>query len=259
MPELPDLTVFAENLDKQVTKKRITVVDCQRKVRLNITPENLRQSLLSEQIDTVERSGKEILFLMGSGAHLYVHLMLTGGFVLTATPEKVPYPQLTLGFEDGMHLVVSDVKAMVAIALDPERPAIAPDALMVPVAELKRLISRFSKARAKAFLIDQKVMRGIGNAYADEILWEARISPKSVMGKLPEHVVETLGQKIPQVLERAVVAIKETNPGIIAGEIRDFLLIHNPARRMSPTGHPIIKETISSKTTYFTQEQELYL
>ncbi|WP_243689023.1 hypothetical protein [Geotalea toluenoxydans] len=55
-------------------------------------------------------------------------------------------------------------------------------------------------------------MRGIGNAYADEILWEARISPLSLMGKLPPRTIEVLAEKIPAVLQWAIVSIKERNP-----------------------------------------------
>ncbi|ACM18661.1 formamidopyrimidine-DNA glycosylase [Geotalea daltonii FRC-32] len=259
MPELPDLTVFAENLGKRVTKKMIRSVTCGRNLRLNVSPRELAESLQDQVIEGVERWGKEIRFLLGNGKILHVHLMLTGGFVITGKPDKVPFPQLVIGFEDDTSLVVTDEKAMAMAALDPEKAEASPDALAVTVDELKRLISRFPKAKAKAFLIDQKVMRGIGNAYADEILWEARISPLSLMGKLTPQTIEVLAEKIPAVLQWAIVSIKERNPGITAGEIRDFLQVHNPSRKTSPTGRPIIKEKIAQKTTYYTDEQKLYV
>ncbi len=63
---------------------------------------------------------------------------------------------------------------------------------------------------------------------------------------------------IRKVLTEAVEKIRAANPDITGGEIRHFLLIHNPQRAKSPTGHPIIKEKVASKTTYFTDEQILY-
>ena len=107
--------------------------------------------------------------------------------------------------------------------------------------------------------IDQSIVRGIGNAYADEILWQAKISPKSAVGKIPDYVIEELLASIKSVLTEAVEEIKKISPKIISGEVRDFLRIHHPDRSESPTGHRIIKQQVASKTTYFTAEQVLYI
>lgn len=112
---------------------------------------------------------------------------------------------------------------------------------------------------AKAFLIDQSIVRGIGNAYADEILWQAKISPKSAVGKIPDYVIEELLASIKSVLTEAVEEIKKISPKIISGEVPGFLRIHHPDRSESPTGHRIIKQQVASKTTYFTAEQVLYI
>lgn len=259
MPELPDLTVFAENVDKAIRGKRITAVKTASSLRLNVPAQALNEALQNGKVEAVERWGKEVRIRLAAGRMLYIHLMLTGGFVLTRDPGGIRFFQLGLGFDDGVWLFVADEKGMAMVALDPDREGAASDALEVTADRLRELIGRYPRAKAKAFLIDQKVMRGIGNAYADEILWEARVAPASVVGKLPGEVVGMVAEKIPEVLQRAIVAIKERNPGIIAGELRDFLLVHNPARKTSPTGRPIVKEKIGGKTTYYTDEQQLYL
>jgi formamidopyrimidine-DNA glycosylase len=110
----------------------------------------------------------------------------------------------------------------------------------------------------KSFLLDQQLLGGIGNAYADEILWEARISPKSVVGKLPDQAVVKLAASIPAVLNHAIDYLRRHHAGMISGEIRDFLAVHNPKAKASPTGAPIIIEQIASKKTYYTEEQVLY-
>lgn len=258
MPELPDLTVFAENLDKRVTGKKITSVSCGQYLRLNVAHGAVAHALQGAAFEAVERWGKEVRFLTDNGRVLHVHLMLTGGFVITTSPDSATHARLTIGFADGSFLLVNDEKGMVTAALDPEKGDAAPDALAVTAEVLQRLADRFPKAKAKAFLLDQKVMRGIGNAYADEILWTARIAPQSLVGKLPVEAIRALADAIPLVLQQAIVAIKERNPGIIAGEIRDFLQVHNLSRTVSPTGRPIVKEKIVQKTTYYTDEQKLY-
>jgi formamidopyrimidine-DNA glycosylase len=60
------------------------------------------------------------------------------------------------------------------------------------------------------------------------------------------------------VLLDATQQLRKDHPDMIAGEYREFLAVHNPARRESPGGHPIRVETVSSKQTYFTDEQRLY-
>jgi formamidopyrimidine-DNA glycosylase len=112
--------------------------------------------------------------------------------------------------------------------------------------------------RAKAFLMDQAIIRGIGNAYADEILWQARISPTSAVGKIPDHLIDNFSTSIRSVLIEAIAEIKRQSPEIISGEVRDFLRAHNSKRSESPTGHRIMKEKKGSQITYFTQEQVLY-
>lgn len=80
-------------------------------------------------------------------------------------------------------------------------------------------------------MLDQQLIRGIGNAYADEILWDAGISPFSVSGKIPPGKISALAKSIRKVLKAAEKRIIKKHHGIIAGEVRDFLLIHNPDKK----------------------------
>ena len=116
-----------------------------------------------------------------------------------------------------------------------------------------------ARTNVKAFLIDQKVVKGIGNAYVDEILWEVRISPHSKVGKIPEEVQVELYRGIGKVLKEAVASIKKVAPDIISGEERSFLKVHTKKRKVTETGFPIVVERIASKITYYTEEQVLYL
>lgn len=258
MPELPDLTVFASNLTKKLKGRKIKSVEFYPPLRPHVTPEELQKSACNNIIEEVNRVGKETEFVLSNGTKLHVHLMLTGVFTIGNDIQNINSKILALTFYDGDSLVVSDPNRLVTMKLNPE-PSSVPDALIVTKDYLKERISKKSKMQIKKFLTEPNIIRGIGNAYADEILWSAKISPKSIVGKIPDAVIDDLVKAIPAVLLDAIEQIKSKNPEIISGEIRDFLIVHNRLRRKTPTGHTIIKEQIAAKTTYYTDEQILYV
>jgi formamidopyrimidine-DNA glycosylase len=260
MPELPELTVFAENLSKAVVGKTIASALCPNSKRLNVPAEEFAGAVESAKVDRVERVGKEICLHLSRGAFLWIHLMLKGGFVRSRKEEvgKLDDLVLALLFSDGSALAVTDPRGMARIALKESAAAKAPDALDLSTEFLQEEFRKKPKALVKAFLIDQERIGGIGNAYSDEILWLARISPKSVVGKLPPEAVEALARAIPAVLDEAMREIRKRRPDTVAGEIREFLKVHVPGKKLSPTGGRIVKEQVGGKTTYYTDEQVLY-
>jgi formamidopyrimidine-DNA glycosylase len=257
MPELPDLVVFSENLQARLQGRTVHSVECHRALPLNTSPEQLRNSLCNTSMASVRRAGKEIAFVFSNQATLFVHLMLQGKFSITPDPGGVRSRMLTLGLGDES-LVVRDHKGQVTIKLNPS-PSSVPDALEVDGTYLRRKISERRRTGVKAFLIDQSILRGIGNAYVDEILWQAKISPKSVVGRIPDHIVDDLVASIRSVLIDAIENIKREKPETISDEVRGFLRVHNPDRSESPTGHRIMTERVASRITYFTEEQVLYV
>jgi len=114
------------------------------------------------------------------------------------------------------------------------------------------------KTTIKAFLLDQKNIRGIGNAYADEILWESKIHPESKCNKIPHDRIKALAKDIKSVLKDAEKQILKLSPEIISGEERSFLKIHNSKKKESPTGKKIHNKMVNSRITYYTDEQKLY-
>ncbi|HBA87543.1 MAG TPA: formamidopyrimidine-DNA glycosylase [Geobacter sp.] len=260
MPELPDLTVYAENLARKVVGKKIDNVLFHNRGRLNVSSEELARALSGAEITGVRRTGKQVSFYAANQVELRVHLMLTGGFFMTgaADLERLDSPVLSICFADGSALSVADPKGWATVTLNPKDEKEAPDALDVDIEFLKTLFGKKPKAMLKSLLLDQNLIGGIGNAYADEILWMARISPKSIAGKLPPEAVCALADAIPAVLLNAIQQLKRRHPDMIAGEFREFLKVHNPALKVSESGARIIKENVQSKRTYYTDEQKLY-
>jgi formamidopyrimidine-DNA glycosylase len=142
--------------------------------------------------------------------------------------------------------------------MNPDLNERAVDALDVTTEYLQLCFDKKQRINIKAFLLDQQIIGGIGNAYSDEILWHAKISPKSIVGGIPAEVVDRLAHSIKTVLTNAVEYLRKNHSGILSGEVRSFLAVHNPKIKTSPTGYPVIIEQIASKKTYYTEEQVLY-
>ncbi len=261
MPELPDLEVFRRNLIKPLRDRpllAITVGDPR-----NVLPAAgpVLEQFIGKPLIQIDRIGKELFFGFPEQRSFAVHLMLNGRFHLCGSGEQaaaIKYPIAAFRFPE-QTLVINDPGRLCKVQFMP-KPTAVPDALSSEFT-LEYLTGRLNRnplLNIKAFLIDQKMVKGIGNAYADEILWESRIAPQSLCGNLPPAVIARLHSVIPIVLQEAITSILREAPEIISGEIRGFLKVHNPGRKCSPTGAPIQVKKIASKTTYFTEEQTIF-
>ncbi len=257
MPELPELTVFAANLQKRLAGKIVARAEYHRAKRLNVTPDALNDALAGHAVERVERDGKEMGFHFSGGHSILIHLMLKGLFHLISDPTQVKHPVLTLHFTDGEALVAGDQMGWMTVNLDPE-PSNVPDALNITTEYLNSQIARQPLTPAKGLLIDQDVLRGIGNAYADEILYAAKISPKTAVGRIPADIVPVLVDSTKSVLTNAVQEIFTRHPDALGGEFREFLKVHNPKAKHTETGFPILSEEVAGKKSYYTDEQTLY-
>ena len=121
--------------------------------------------------------------------------------------------------------------------------------------KLEQLL-KASRAKIKTVLMDQKLIGGIGNAYADEILHAAQLSPLSIAGKIPKKKVQQLAKAIKDVLEDAERQIQKTHPDIISGEVRDFLKVHRKQAKHDASGQTIKQTKVGGRITYYTADQE---
>lgn len=254
MPELPDLQVFSYNLTKALKSKKVESVICHTK-KLNVPVKELQDSLERAALEKVERVGKELHFIFDNKHVLGLHLMLHGQLTLSKEEEQKNLI-ISLKFDNGDILSLTDFQAAATPKLDPEENH-TPDALGIDAKYLQEKLSK-TRTPVKTVLMDQKIVRGIGNAYADEILWDARISPFSASNKIPADKVKSLTKSIKKVLEHAEKEILKEHPNIITGEYRDFMEVHNSRKKKTSTGSDILQKPIASRKTYYTDEQELF-
>src|ERR1700675_1328469 len=190
MPELPGVERGARGLQKSIAGRRIV------SVRLGKTdfiddPAALEQHLPGRQIEAVERYGKFMLLRLSArasavengdaeAASLFVHLGMTGQLAPCGAAQPwAKHTHVWFELDDGRELRYTDPRRFGRMAyltgagLAQELTAFGADPLLVSVEEFASLI-RSRDAQIKALLLNQSVLRGVGNIYADESLWRAK-------------------------------------------------------------------------------------
>lgn len=257
MPELPDIQVFANNLTKRLANKVVSKVRVLNGKKLKDKPKDLSLALEKKKIQEVYRSGKELRILFSGGVTLGIHLMLTGDLFLFDKINERKSTIVEIHFKDGSGIVLTDRMKNANVKLNPaDKKGIDVLDKKFTFKVVKEILNR--KAKIKNVLLDQDLIRGIGNSYSDEILWEARISPHSVSGAIPDEKIKELVTIIKKVMKQAIAKISRTYPDLIQGEIKDFLKIHTKKKTHSPTGEPIIIEQRGMLKMYYTAEQVYY-
>ncbi len=254
MPELPDVEIFAKNLNKIFARKKLLKVKVINGKKLPDTAASLSKNLDGKLLKKIYRSGKEFRFEFSDGTLLGLHLMLTGDLFIFNAKNDHHSTIVELYFEGGENLALTDRMRNAHIKLNPVDKA-GIDALELDFNYLKKIFSR--KTTIKNIFLDQDLIRGIGNGYSDEILWEARISPYSIAAAIPDSKIKELVKIIPGVLNEATRKIDKAYPGKVNEEVKEFLKIHR-RKGDSPSGRPILIDTKGSRKTYYTDEQKLY-
>ncbi len=215
MPELPEVETVARGLRASLPGRRIV------SVRLGKTdfiddPAALERDLPGARIESIARYGKFLLLHLeaangaGGRACLVVHLGMTGQLTPRRAEEPVPrHTHAQFVLDDGRELRYTDMRRFGRLALVPEAEleaflsGLGLDPLEATEDELRqRLAGR--RAMVKALLLDQRVFRGMGNIYADESLWRARIHPARHAARLSGEQMARLCRAIGDVLRAAI-------------------------------------------------------
>jgi formamidopyrimidine-DNA glycosylase len=224
MPELPEVETVVRGLRRSILGRTIL------SVRLGKTdfiddPVALEEHLPGRRIEVIERFGKFMLLRLSAAASdaggdangdaapaaLLVHLGMTGQLApSSAAQPSNKHTHVYLTLDDGRELRYTDARRfgrmayLTAVPLAEELKAFGADPLEVNAAEFAARI-RTRSARIKALLLDQSVLRGVGNIYADESLWRAKIHPARVGNRLNVREAETLRKALQDILKKAIV------------------------------------------------------
>ncbi len=163
----------------------------------------LTRRVSNQQVRSVRRHGKFIVLELDTGV-LSIHLGMTGKLLLDSEPS--PYARAIFELDQGL-LVYDDIRHFGRIewsASLPERAgALGPDAPDIPLADFLKLLKK-RHARIKPLLLNQRFLRGMGNIYTDEALFEARIHPRAIASSLNKSRVTRLHQAMVGILAAAI-------------------------------------------------------
>jgi len=257
MPELPELEALRIRMGPRVEEKLITAASVNPKKGhlLRYPVDNFALELPARRITSMSRRGKHLVFgseLGGGGSPrwLVVNPMLGGRFQLAGADEPVPATEVfTIRIEGKLELRYLDFRDMGRIywvedcdrevpgwaALGPEADSVA---AMAPDVFRKRL--RRFRDELKDLLRNQEFLAGIGNAYSDEILFDARLLPLRRRASLKPEEEEALHLSIPAVLGRAIAAILANPNYEESKQDRSFMAVHMKGGQTCPRcGHRI--------------------
>ncbi len=257
MPELPDVEVFASNINKIFSGKKLVKIKVINGNKLKDTAKELSTKLDGKTLKKIYRSGKEMRFEFSGDVLLGLHLMLTGDLFVFEKNNEHKFTIVEMHFNNGQGLALTDRMRNANIKLTPvDKKGVDAVSVQLNFKYLKQAFQK--KTNIKNILLDQDIIRGIGNSYSDEILWQTKISPYSVAEAIPDDKIRELAFTIKKVLKDEIKRIDKTHPGITWGEVKEFLQIHTRAHDKSPTGAPIIIDKKGARKTYYTKEQKLY-
>jgi formamidopyrimidine-DNA glycosylase len=193
MPELPEVEVIRRGLAPRLLGRRILGVAVgEKRLRQESSPAELQQWLPGRAILEIERRGKYLVFYLEDGVTLLIHLGMTGRLLLGPAPSPPrPHVHLIFEIEGGLDLAFQDVRRFGQVLVFPPGVEAAPLAQVgrEPFSRLVTPAWLVGQARGRSrglknFLMDGRILAGIGNIYASEILFAARLHPAAPAGHL---------------------------------------------------------------------------
>lgn len=208
MPELPEVETVVRTLSPSLAGRHIVAVELRRDDILQPRGIDLPSLLIGQWVTRIDRRGKKILIRLSGGCTLCIHLGMTGRLTMEQPETKsLPHTHLFVDLSDGGQMRFRDPRRFGGLWWLPTDEAsdenLGPEALQIRTAQLARRLSRTSRA-IKTALLDQSLIAGLGNIYADESLFEAGIHPQIAAKDLSPTQIAKLTRAIKLTLRRAI-------------------------------------------------------
>ena len=265
MPELPEVETLRRQLAPLVEGRalRRVAVDDERWCR-PLTPAQLAEAVEGRTVERLGRRGKYLIWGLTGEIHLLMHLRMTGT-LLYDPPPAAPHTRVRIELDDGHALRFCDPRRFgtgeLAVGTDALERFFAPRLGVEPLGEqftpqALRALARGRRAPVKAFLLDQTKVAGVGNIYADEALFRARIHPLREVGTLTPKQLEALRDAVVAALTAGIAAGGATIDDFrhsdgVAGAFQDEFLVHRRQGERCPAcGGTVIKFVAAGRGTY---------
>jgi formamidopyrimidine-DNA glycosylase len=268
MPELPEVETIRTSLEPKLLGRRFEDVEIlDSRLTRPVDPAEVAAELLGERVAAVDRRGKYLIVRFESGLVLLIHLRMTGSLVHSrnGAASAEPHLRAVVRLDDGSDVTYRDVRrfgtwlVLRADELDPYLAARLGAEPLEPVFSARDLAERLAGRRApvKAVLLDQRTLAGVGNIYADEALWRARIDPRRLAGDLEKPEIRALHRGIRRALEAGIARQGATlrdyrTPDGNAGSMQhEFKIYGRDGEPCSRCGTLIEKTRIAGRGTWF--------
>jgi formamidopyrimidine-DNA glycosylase len=268
MPELPEVETVRRQLESAVVGRSIRGLRVRFAGRLNRKPTALAKATVGVRVTAVRRRAKLLLIELSNGFTLAVHLKMTGRFLLQPAGRALgKHAHVVFRLDRGQELVFEDLRKFGFLRLYPTAkvPAMLAAAKYGPeplekgftARQLSDCLDRRPNSRVKAALLDQTCIAGIGNIYADESLWRARIRPERRVGSLKPRDISALYRAIRQSLRLAVRHRGTSSedfldlygqPGDNAHRLKAYGRTGQPCPRC---GQPLVKSKVAGRGTHW--------
>jgi formamidopyrimidine-DNA glycosylase len=262
MPELPEVETIKNELAPWVVGQsftKVTIPDA--RLVCGCSAREVRRGLIGQKIESLGRRGKYLIFHLWNGRSLIIHLRMTGSLLLS--PREVGrYARAVFHLSNGCSFVFNDRRRLGVMWLVDDAHTVVgklgPEPLdkSFTAGVLEERLSRHH-IPIKAALLDQCIVAGVGNMYADEALFAARIHPLRKADDLSPHEVQTLHNCIRKIL-RAAIGSKGASVDTYVrpeGELGtahfDFNVAHKGGKPCPICGCTIERVPVQNRGTYF--------
>lgn len=257
MPELPEVEAFGKYLENTSLNKKIEEVEIKSPELLqNIDADNLKNNLEGNRFTSAKRHGKNLFVFLNNDSWLILHFGMTGSFKYFKNQDEKPrYDRILFNFEDKSHLAFNDPRKFGKIHLTSKiedfikSKKLGPDALDIDLKTFKKLYSK-RRGASKSALMNQHVMAGVGNIYSDEILYHARVHPKTSFYTLDDEKITEIYNMMNEVLKMAI------NRDLNNQELPDsYIIPHRRKDGKCPNSDTKLKTIkIAGRTSYYCPE-----
>ena len=265
MPELPEVETVRQTLRKNILGKQVSGITVLYD-RMIVSPSvcEFKEKLVGKTLIEIGRKGKYLYFEFSDGIYLISHLRMEGKYFIKPTlDEVVKHEHVIFEFSDGTSLRYADVRKFGTMELKTKDELFTTHPLKELGMEANYLTTSYLKEKIgkkhkdlKAFLLDQSMIAGIGNIYADEICFMAKLHPKQDIYYLADLDIENICKAAEEVINKAIAAggttIRSYTSSLgVTGLFQLNLNVHTKVNSPCPMcKNIIIKTRVAGRGTY---------
>jgi formamidopyrimidine-DNA glycosylase len=261
MPELPEVESFRRYFDRTSLHQKVNEIRLYSPEMLRgISPKKLRDELKGHEFVSTDRHGKYLFAQLDSGSDLVLHFGMTGHLKYFSEPKQSPsYVRLLIQFVNGYNLAFDCLRKLGRISFAYDRAEFIADKKLGPDVladdfdfDVFQKIVASKKGSVKSILMNQHTLAGIGNLYADEILFQSRINPSQRINELSKAKKKRLFDAIRPVL-LTTIQRKLDHQKLP----QDYLLKDRGKGGKCPLcGTTLKRETVAGRTTYYCRRHQ---